>query len=307
MAQRKSQNDLLDDLVSHGAITEEQAFAIARSPRWSLSVRELFSYLAAIVISVGVLQIVGLALTGASQSVVAAILYVVAIASYFTRLKIPMTTVIRERLSEVLEMVSVASTSVATGLLLDMANLQAEWSVSIISAVVICWSLYRLRKTQFAATLLLTAAVPTCVVSLSAGINSRGQVLLGLAMAVAGAGLTYIGMRPIGLALVPRAAGSAYVVIGSFILTRVDGIGTFIPLAFGAVLFVVGTQKLEIELLLAGAVGVVAGIVMCVTRWVESNFLQGIVITACGVVMLLALSANVRRSANRPKPDAPAA
>jgi hypothetical protein len=307
MAQRKSQNELLDDLVSRGAITEEKATEIAHAPRWSLSVRELFSYLAAIVISVGVLQIVGVALSDASQSAVAAVLYVAAIAAYFVRSKIPMTTVIRERLTEVLEMVSVASASVATGLLLDMANLRSEWSVSIISAVVICWSLYRLKKTQFAATLLLTTAVPAFVVSLSSGINSRGQLLLGLAMAVAGAGLTYIGMRPIGLALVPRAAGSAYVVIGSFILTRVDGIGTFIPLAFGVVLFVVGSQKLEIELLLAGTVGVVAGIVMCVARWVHNDFLQGIVITACGVLMLLALSAQVRRAANRPKPDVPAA
>ncbi|CAB4610932.1 unannotated protein [freshwater metagenome] len=307
MDQRKSQNDLLDDLVSGGAITEEQAAAIARAPRWSLSVRELFSYLAAIVISVGVLQIVGVALSDASQSAVAAVLYVAAIASYLIRSKIPMTTVIRERLIEVLEMVSVASASVATGLLLDMANLRSEWSVSIISAVVICWSLFRLQKTQFAATLLLSAAVPAFVVSLSAGINTRGQVLLGLAMALSGAGLIYVGMRDIGAAFVPRAAGSAYVVIGSIILSRIDGIGTFVPLVFGAVLFIVGSQKLETELLMAGTVGVVVGIVMCVARWVHSNFLQGIVVTACGVLMLLALSAQVRRAANRPKLDVPAA
>jgi len=124
---------------------------------------------------------------------------------------------------------------------------------------------------------------------------------------VAGAGLTYIGMRPIGLALVPRAAGSAYVVIGSIILSRIDGIGTFIPLVLGAVLFAVGSQKLDTELLLAGTVGVVVGIVMCVTRWVESSFWQGIVITACGVLMLLMLSARVRRTSNRPKPGVPTA
>ena len=72
-------------------------------------------------------------------------------------------------------------------------------------------------------------------------------------------------------------------------------------------LFIVGSQKLETELLMAGTVGVVVGIVMCVARWVHSNFLQGIVITACGVLMLLALSAQVRRAANRPKLDVPAA
>lgn len=39
MEQRKSKNEVLDELVEQGVITEEQACDIADAPQWSFSVR----------------------------------------------------------------------------------------------------------------------------------------------------------------------------------------------------------------------------------------------------------------------------
>jgi hypothetical protein len=54
MEQDRTQRQLLDDLVTHGVITADQADNISYAPRWSFSVRELVTYLASLIIAVGV-------------------------------------------------------------------------------------------------------------------------------------------------------------------------------------------------------------------------------------------------------------
>ena len=54
MEQRKSQNEILQQLVSDGHLTSERADEIAQAPTLAFSVRELVSYLAAILITIGV-------------------------------------------------------------------------------------------------------------------------------------------------------------------------------------------------------------------------------------------------------------
>jgi len=81
MEQDKTQRQLLDDLVSNGVISADQADNISYAPRWSFSVRELVTYLASLIIAVGVIRLLVLAFDDASVGTIATALYVVAIAA----------------------------------------------------------------------------------------------------------------------------------------------------------------------------------------------------------------------------------
>ncbi|MEY3655831.1 MAG: hypothetical protein RL114_189, partial [Actinomycetota bacterium] len=83
--------------------------------------------------------------------------------------------------------------------------------------------------------------------------------------------------------------------------------GRVIPIITGIALFAFGTKLLAPELLIAGAFCIVTGIVMTVTRWVNNDMAQGLVIIGTGVVMLIVLSAQMKRISNRQALGVPAA
>ena len=49
MEQRKSRNEVLDEFVGQGILSEEQASEISDAPQWSFSPRELITYLATLI------------------------------------------------------------------------------------------------------------------------------------------------------------------------------------------------------------------------------------------------------------------
>jgi hypothetical protein len=307
MEQRKSQNEVLDDLVAQGTITEQQASEIADAPQWSFSVRELVTYLAALIIAVGVIRILAIAFQDASENVIVISLYVVSALTGITSWKLSSSKGIRKRFGEVFELGSLGSALGATGVLLSHTELRGEAIGLILMGVSAAWGIFRCRDAQFAGTAAMCVGVNGVAISLGALIDSNRAWAAGGLMVLSGSFLIYMGTSKIGVPYFARAVGALFVVIGSMTLGTDVANGRVIPILAGIALFAVGAMLLMPELLIAGAFCIVIGIVMTVTRWINNDMAQGLVIIGTGVVMLIVLSAQMKRISNRLAPGIPAA
>lgn len=307
MEQRKSQNEVLDELVARGTITEEQACEIADAPQWSFSVRELITYLASLIIAVGVIRILAIAFQDASEGAIVTSLYIASSVAGFAAWKFSDGSAIRRRFSEVLEMSSLGCAIGASAVLLTHTDLRSESIVLILSSVGLLWGLFRSRDTQFAGTVMMCVGVNGAAISLGSLINADRAWPAGVLMVISGSFLAYMGTTKIGAQYVSRAVGSMFVVIGSITLGADIANGRVIPIITGIAIFTVGTTLLAPEMLVAGALCIVIGVVMTVTRWIHNDMAQGLVIIATGVLMLMVLSVQMKRISNQQVPGKQAA
>ena len=307
MEQRKSQNEVLDDLVAQGTITELQASEIADAPQWSFSVRELVTYLAALIIAVGVIRILAIAFEDASENVIVISLYVVSALTGIASSRLSASQGIRRRFGEVLELGSLGSALGATGVLLSHTELRGETIALILMTISAAWGIFRCRDAQFAGTAAMCVGVNGIAISLGALVDADRAWAAGGLMLLSGSFLIYMGTTKIGVPYFARAVGALFVVIGSITLGTDVANGRVIPIVAGIALFVIGATLLMPELLIAGAFCIVTGIVMTVNRWIHNDMAQGLVIIATGVLMLIVLSAQMKRLSSRQAPDAQAA
>lgn len=311
MEQRKSQKEILQQLVSDGHLTSEQAGDIAGAPKLAVTVRELVTYLAAILITIGVAFMVAGLVVNVPQAGIAVLLYVVAVVvGYFSR-KLSGAASEKQRVGEVLEIASVLAAAVASGILLDMTSMPSEWSLTILALGTGTWGVLRASRSQFSGSIVMTASVPIAITASTETMNVSGNnhtLVVGLMLIAGGLGLIFMGMRRIGLAFLPRAFGSLLIVIGSITLANVFtmGVGGLIPFGVGVALFTLGSRERAPENLIAGALGIIVGVIMTVVYWLPGNILQGLAIIGCGVALLLVLRKQLAR-ASQLKPDAPTA
>jgi hypothetical protein len=311
MKQRKSQNEILKQLVSDGHLTSDQADEVASAPLLAVTARELVSYLAAILITIGVGFMVAGLVVNVPQAGIAALLYVVAaVLAYFSH-RFTSATSERQRVGEVLEIASVLAVAVASGILLDMTSMRSEWSACILAIAAGVWGTVRASRSQFSGAVMASVSVPIAIMSSSSVMNLNGddnRLVVGLMLLVGGAGLLYMGMRKVGFALLPRASGSLLIVIGSITLANAFSMsfGGLIPIGIGTALFALGSRELAPENLVAGSLAIIVGLIMTVVYWITGNILQGLAIIGCGVVLLLVLRKQLAR-ANQLKPGAPTA
>ncbi len=311
MEQRKSQDEVLKQFVSDGHLTSEQADEIAKAPILAVTARELVSYLAAILITIGVGFMVAGLVANVPQAGIAVLLYVVAAALAYFSHKFSSATSERQRVGEVLEIASVLAIAVASGILLDMASMRSELSACMLAVAAGTWGTVRASRSQFAGAVMASVSVPIAIMSSSSAMNLNGddsRLVVGLMLLVGGGGLLYMGMRKIGFALLPRSSGSLLIVIGSITLANVFsiGFGGLIPIGIGTALFALGSRERAPEELVAGSLAIIVGLIMTVVYWIPGNILQGLAIIGCGVVLLLVLRKQLAR-ANRLKPGAPTA
>jgi hypothetical protein len=308
MKQRKSLTHTLNDLVEAGVLSSAQSEDIAHAPRWPYTPRELLSYLAALIITVGVIRTVAAALVDVSETAIATLLYLLAFVTGAVSVRLRGKSDIQSRVSEILEIATTLSAAIATGIVCNVADLEMKWSVAVIALVAIGWGLFRSNKSEIVGAILISAGVPTFVVSFAAGLDENNGRLLGLLMVVGGSLLIFQGTRVMGFAFAPRAAGSLYVLIGAMTLgSDFGGVGRAIPLVIGAVLFGVGIQRLAPEMLLAGAFCVLAGLLSIVFETIDNDIAQGLAIVASGLVVLGVLGVQMRRAVSQSKTETPTA
>ena len=311
MEQRKSQDEVLKQFVVDGYLTSEQADEVATAPILAVTARELVSYLAAILITIGVGFMVAGLVVNVPKAGIAVLLYVIAAALAYFSHKFSSATNEKQRAGEVLEIASVLAIAVASGILLDMTSMRSEWYACMLAVAAGTWGTVRASRSQFSGAVMASVSVPIVIMSSSSLMNLNGddnRLVVGLMLLVGGAGLIYMGMRKIGFAFLPRASGSLLVVISSITLANVFsmGFGGLIPIGIGAALFALGSRERAPEELVAGAFAIIVGLIMTVMYWIPGNILQGLAIIGCGVVLLLVLRKQLAR-ANQPELDAPTA
>lgn len=307
MEQNKTQREMLDGLVDRGAITEDQAKDIMSAPRWSFSIRELVSYLAALIIAAGVVRLLAYALKDASVGTIAVALYVLAAALGAASWKLSSGSEVRQRLAEVFELGALGAAAGATAIVLDQADMRSEWIGVLLTGAITVWGIVRCRQARFAGTAALSAGTVGLAISLSALIDVENQFLNGGLLLAAGAVLVAAGLTHIGSQQLARAVGSLFIIIGSITIGSAEDWSRPASIITGAVLFGAGTVLLAPEMLVAGAFCVVVGVVMTVVEWVENDLAQGLVIIATGLVVLGVLSVQMKRAVSRPMPGAPVA
>jgi hypothetical protein len=304
MEQNKTQRELLDGLVGSGVINESQAQDILSAPRWSFSVRELVSYLGAMIIAAGVVRLLAYALKDASVGTIAIALYVLSVVLGFASWKLSSGSEVKRRLAEVFELGALGAAAGGTGIVLDQADMRGEWIGLLLTGAIAVWGLARCRTARFAGTVALSVGTVGVAISLSAVIDVENQFLNGGLLLAAGVILVGAGLTHIGSQQLARAVGSLFIIIGSMTIGSAEDWSRPASILTGAALFAAGTMLLAPEMLVAGAFCVVAGVVMTVMEWVDNEMAQGLVIIATGLVVLGALSVQMRRAVNRPAPGA---
>jgi hypothetical protein len=304
MEQNKTQRELLDGLVGSGVINESQAQDILSAPRWSFSVRELVSYLGAMIIAAGVVRLLAYALKDASVGTIAIALYVLSVVLGFASWKLSSGSEVKRRLAEVFELGALGAAAGGTGIVLDQADMRGEWIGLLLTGAIAVWGLARCRTARFAGTVALSVGTVGVAISLSAVIDVENQFLNGGLLFAAGVILVGAGLTHIGSQQLARAVGSLFIIIGSMTIGSAEDWSRPASILTGAALFAAGTMLLAPEMLVAGAFCVVAGVVMTVMEWVDNEMAQGLVIIATGLVVLGALSVQMRRAVNRPAPGA---
>lgn len=307
MEQQKTHQQLLDELVQAQRITQDQADELAYAPRIAVSIRELVTYLAGLIIAVGVIRIISVAFEDASKMSICVALYFVSAATGFTSWKLSTKSTLLQRFAGVLEIGALGAFLGASGLAFDEGNMKSEWIALILSGVALVWGALRIRNTAFAGTVILTAAVPAFLMSLAQLINNDNVMLGGSFTLFAGILLVTLGIQEIHAPFIPRAIGSMFVLSGSMMLANEINGGEPFPILTGALMFAAGSVLLAPEMLMVGAICVVAGIVMSVSEWVHNDMAQGFVIVGAGLAVLLVLSTQMRRVINQPKLGVPTA
>lgn len=308
MEQNPTRRELLDQHVASGRLTASQADAISDAPPFSFRLRELVSYLAGLIITVGVVRVLAVAFEDASQTTVEVALYLAAVLTGAVAWRLRDNEGILGRLSEFLEVASVGLTMGATALVLDQADMQGDWIALCVFTAGALWGAWRCRHSLFAGTIALSIGLVGMGVASGSIINSDDATGPGATMAVAAWALIAVSLTvDIGSRFIARATGAWFAAMSSFMLGGELGWGKPIPIAVGAGLFALGASTLHPEFLVAGAIAIVVGVVMTVGEYVHNDMAQGLVIIATGLVMLAVLTAQMRRAVNRPAPGRPAA
>jgi len=302
MEQQKTQHQILEKLVIEQRLTQEQADDIYYAPRFSFSIRELVTYLAGLIIATGVIRVIAFAFEDASRLSISMALYAVCVITGFVSWKFSTKSELLQRFGEVLEIGSLGAFTGASALALNEADMRGEWIGILLSIVAIAWGLFRMSKTRFAGTVAFVAGVPALSASVAALIDQDSARWGGIFNLLAGAVLITFGLRAIHASILARGVGALLTFTGAMMLANEFSNTEFLPIIIGAALFTVGSIYLAPELLLAGSICVVAGIVMTTNEYVHNELAQGLVIIATGLVVLGVLSVQMRRALKQQSP-----
>lgn len=307
MEQRRTQREVLDHLVSTGRLSSEESHEITGAPLWTFSVRELIGYLGGLIVAAGVVQIISVVFRDASKWAVVTALYTATVVLGLVSWQLAKRGSWQQRLAEVFEIAALGAAAGATGIILDDLDMRGEWIGFILTGAGVLWGFARTLRSRFVGTVVLSWSLPFFAIVTAQLIDENSDWLSGVTMLVAAAVLLAVGNSPVGAPFVARAVGSIFVISGSFTLgSGLDSPAHLIPIVTGALLFTIATSILAPEMLVAGAICVVGGVVMTVNEWIEGDLARGLVIVATGLGMLAVLGAQMRRAVSRPVPGAPA-
>lgn len=297
---RTNQHTVLADLVDRGRITRVEADSIASAPRFTLPIREIVSYLAGLIVLVGVVRLIVAVLEDASEIAIAAVLYVAAVITGALAWKLRSRTGAWGRFSEVLELAALGAGGLAIGLTLKDLDMREEWAAIVPSALVAVWGVLRMRSSQFVSALSLPVSVMV-VAGQVATLVDWHEELGSIPIMIAGALLIGIGLVRMHLAFIVRGVGAIAILGSSMALVgQRDGLDGLLPgLLLGIAIFALGAVRMWLDLILPGGLLVVLAVSVFIFRHVDNDVLQGVLVIMVGLVVLAATTIAVRRGRRR--------
>ena len=285
---RMSQSEVLEQLVRTGRLTDPEARLIEDAPRFSLPTREIVGYLGGLLALIGVVRLVIVVFEDASRVSIAATLYVVAVVAGYASALAQHRDGAWHRFGEVLELATLGAGATATGLLLRELELSGEWSALIPAAVVLAWSLVRVRFAQFAAVISLPASSMVVAGTIGSILGAKNESSA-LPFMVVGLLMVLIGTQKISAPTVLRAIGGVIVLMaGPGWSAGRDGLEGVLPVvAIGVIIFALGASRLWLELIPTSSLVIVISVVNFIVRKVDNEVLQGAMIVATGLTVLV--------------------
>jgi hypothetical protein len=285
---RSSLPEVLEELVSENRLAPEDSKRILKAPRFSFDVRELLYYLAALIVTVGVVRLVVVIFSDASTMAVIAALYLAAFVFAALAWRLQRVQGWVARLGEVTELLAVLSCAIATGVLLrEQLELSGEVAAIIPAAASAVWGVIRLRTSQFSATAVLIPSLLVTGGSAAALLDWEGPPGA-LPVMVAASVLVFIGSLDLQWPLAFRVVGAYTLLITApqWVGERGSVGGLAVTLSIGVALFVLGSLNMWIELLVAGGLTITIGISVFVFKNVDNEVLQGILVVAIGLLIV---------------------
>jgi hypothetical protein len=285
---RSSLPEVLEELVSENRLAPEDSKRILKAPRFSFDVRELLYYLAALIMTVGVVRLVVVIFSDASTTAVIAALYLAALVFAALAWRLQRVQGWVARLGEVTELLAVLSCAIATGVLLrEQLELSGEVAAIIPAAASAVWGVIRLRTSQFSATAVLIPSLLVTGGSAAALLDWEGPPGA-LPVRVAASVLVFIGSLDLQWPLAFRVVGAYTLLITApqWVGERGSVGGLAVTLSIGVALFVLGSLNMWIELLVVGGLTITIGISVFVFKNVDNEVLQGILVVAIGLLIV---------------------
>lgn len=294
---RANQRTVLADFVESGRLTQTEADGIAAAPRFTLPIREIVSYLAGLIVLVGVIRLIAAVLEDASEIAIAAVLYVVALITGGLAWKIHKRTGAWGRFAEVLELAALGSAGLAIGLTLVEVDVRDEWTAIIPAVLAAAWGVFRLRSSQFVSALSLPVSVMV-IAGQVATLLDWHEELGSIPIMAGGAVLIVLGLTKVRLPFILRGVG-AIAILGSSVALSAerDGLDGLLPgLLLGIVIFALGAVRMWIDLILPGGALIVMAVSIFIFRHVDNDVLEGVLVVLVGLTVLAATTVVVRRS-----------
>jgi hypothetical protein len=285
---RSSLPEVLEELVSENRLAPEDSKRILKAPRFSFDVRELLYYLAALIMTVGVVRLVVVIFSDASTTAVIAALYLAALVFAALAWRLQRVQGWVARLGEVTELLAVLSCAIATGVLLrEQLEFSGEVAAIISAAASAVWGVIRLRTSQFSATAVLIPSLLVTGGSAAALLDWEGPPGA-LPVMVAASVLVFIGSLDLQWPLAFRVVGAYTLLITApqWVGERGSVGGLAVTLSIGVALFVLGSLNMWIELLVVGGLTITIGISVFVFKNVDNEVLQGILVVAIGLLIV---------------------
>jgi len=296
MTTQKTLRQLLDEHITAGHLTYDQADDISVAPRWSFSIQEALYYLAGVIIAVGVVRLFVAVLEDASEVSISSFLYVIGAAFAGVAWWAEKGREIRRRFGEVCEMAAELSVAFATGVLVTYLWTESEVTGLVIGSAYFLFGFWRSRHTDFAGTLTMipSALVVGGMVGAILDLREPNDTLPMMAAAVV---LILTSLTGIKFALAPRVAGSAFLIgtTSAWVGMHEGGWAAAVAIAGAALMFNYGTRMLMIEMIVSAGIIITASVAIVSFNTFDNQVLQGVVVIVVGVAMLAVTLPYARR------------
>lgn len=289
---RTSFLDELDDLVERGRITSAEAEQLATAPRVYVPLREVLGYLGGLVVLVGVIWTTTAALQDASPMSIAALLYIagalVLVLAFYLQSRFRRTSnELGRRAGEVIEVLGAVAWVAAVSITLNEQNFRGEHIVLWVSVPGLLYSMIRLERTLFNATIMACAAW-IAVVAASNSLIDAGDSWTAVVFTLAGFVLIAFALSEPPFSFAPHTVGVLMMLFGSSAMNGADRSAwyTLFPLAVAAGLFLYAAGSARIEVLLAAGIATTANVGILSSRAFGSDIVSGLAVTAVGAALI---------------------